>query len=184
MAAYKIVLLSLLSFLVSAFHFAQINPVLQEIKSLEEQGRFDQAASLYRLLIAQDPQNLGYYLNLGLLYSQRDRYREAIEVYQKGLEKVPDAYQLRQALGFAYLFSLEPGDYRQLELAKREFFIAFRYDPKNAETLAGIGRVLFLEGKHQEAEQLYHRALEISPSNEMIRLFYLELRKRDEKRQG
>ena len=60
-------------------------------------------------------------------------------------------------------------------LALREFIIAERFDPLDAEVHNGLGEAYFAQGKRDKSEQHYRRALELNPDFHDARLSFAVL---------
>lgn len=58
-------------------------------KALEEKGKDDEAAKLYRTVIDRDKRNLTAYNQLGVIYAKEERYSEAEELWMKAIEIDP-----------------------------------------------------------------------------------------------
>lgn len=143
----------------SGLENAKYAPLLQEGEEKEKNKDFAEAEAIYLKLIAEAPNNEGYYFKLGRLYIDRKRYLEAIELYQKALQVNPDSNSLLLALGFAYLAK---GD---LTSGKQIFAEVLDKDSENAEAFAGLGRYEELTGNKNQAFALYQKALKIDPDN-------------------
>jgi cellulose synthase operon protein C len=104
-------------------------------------GRFEQAASLYNRLLQIDPNNSVAINNLAwIMCEHQQKYQEALELAQRGLEESPDYIDLVDTRGMAY-FRL--GD---LEKARRDFSQCVKLYPPQTPALAGsyfhLGRTL------------------------------------------
>lgn len=148
---------------------AKNGPELDQIKLLINDEKLSEAAERYGALISLYPENPYYYFGQGLMYLQLKQYSKAIQTYSKGLESSPEENELLVSLGYAYLFN------KDLENARHYLTIALKRDRKNAEALAGLGRVNALENRPYEAEELYRQALAISPINQSAITFYGDL---------
>lgn len=148
---------------------ARLGPAVEEIKQIEATGNINQAASRYQELLKANPQFIELYLNLGKAYAKMELYREALNVYERGLMLFPKSEALQVNMGYAYL---ESSDFIKSE---EIFNKVLKINPKNAEAIAGLGRIKELMGYNSEAKKLYNKALRISPYNSTALTFSAEL---------
>lgn len=170
--------------------------LIKQVHHYQENGNYSEAESLCYQLIENTPNNPDYYLMLGGIYIKVKQYNAGIGNYYLGLQIAPENADLLQALGFAYLFKAQSEDARECEilcyttptlgentnLAMSRLFLqrAIIKNPKNADVLAGLGRIAAIESFYEEAEAFYNQALSIDPKNELA-LSYLASLKYKEK---
>ena len=53
-------------------------------------------------MLRQDPENLNLKVRLGIIYSENNKYNEAINIFKSILEKVPDSDRVLYYLGALY----------------------------------------------------------------------------------
>lgn len=145
---------------------AQNAPQLEEIKNLIKIGSLDEAIIRLQQLLVTSPNDVDIYLELGNLYLQAKHPREAIAIYQIGLQNIPLSNELLVALGLSYL------DLQEFSKAKRALQSAFNANPGNADTIAGLGRLAALTGDPEDAEHFYQMALK-NDSHNILALSYL-----------
>lgn len=92
-------------------------------------------------IVKKDPKNLSAWVELGNLYFDSDRPKEAIEAYSSYLTVKPDNPDVRTDMGIMYR------KLGQFDRALEEFRKAARSDPKHANSRFNIGIVL-LHDKH------------------------------------
>lgn len=83
---------------------------------LLDAGRGEQAAAEYREVLAEDPNNLGATLGMGLALSQSGdtaKYREAAVYLQRYVERAPDGDPLKASAKETLEFMNQKGDLRQ-----------------------------------------------------------------------
>lgn len=149
-----------------ALQRAQNGPLYDEIESLEKTGHFEEAIQLSYDLMRMAPESEDGYLGLGRIYNTQKRFQKATEIYLKGLQLVPQSSQLRINLGLVYL------ELNKLKEAQRELEQADSMDPGNADAIAGLGRIAYLNGDIEGAKEAFTNALEINSRN-LLALSYL-----------
>lgn len=147
---------------------AQLAPSLEQIKALEESGDIKGAILKYQQLLAAAPDDMDIYIELGRLYIALNRYKEAIQLFQNGLQHDPTANQLRVRLGLAYI------GVNNLTTAKKLLETSFIHDPKNTEAIAGLGRIAALTGDTKTAGHFYQAALDLNPTDLLTLSYYAQ----------
>ena len=125
--------------------------------ALNSAGRHEEAADLYRGMIAKDPGQADAWNNLGVNLAALGRHAEAAAAYRKAVSLVPGnaSYHanLAQALEAA-------GD---LGAAETEYRAALRGAPDSPPLLRSLGLLLAREGSREEAGRLLRRADTLVP---------------------
>lgn len=114
---------------------------------------------------------------LGRIYKETGRERQAVGVFQKIHERVSEV----KAYHIFLIDALESAD--DMDGFKRELEILESQHPEDPYTLYFKGLSLEREGEYEEAESLYHRALEKDPNLACAHFrlaFRLDLKGRDE----
>ncbi len=106
------------------------------------------------------PTNLATLNSLGILYTRRKNYAQAVEFLQKAIALNPKYATARISLGVAYQVM------GQAEKAESEYRKAVELAPLLAEAPTHLGQLLFHTGRLAEAEEEFLRAAEIAPSGE------------------
>ena len=100
----------------------------------------------------------GAHITLGRALRQKGYFQEALKEYEKAIEGGEANAEVLQAMLELYLLQRDTG----AAIATADRF-AREFSP-TAKTWNGRGVALQLEGRHTEAEESYHRALEIDSS--------------------
>lgn len=152
---------------------AQYGPLLKTIKDKEGTQDFHAAEALYLKLIAESSQSIKYSIQLGQLYIKTHRPQKALSVYHHALKKDPHSLDLQTALGFAYLAN------KELKKGQQLFKKVLKLSAKQAEAIAGLGRVAQLSDDPIHAKLRYNEAIKIDPHNitarsDLAQLLYKE----------
>ncbi len=105
----------------------------------------------------------------GILYEKTDNREQAIEAYQKTLQQEGESSYLYVKLGNVYLKD------KQSKEAKRCFFRALKLNPKNAESLFGLGVAYLLEDNHKLAARYIEQGLSIEPDRHYARMMLCDI---------
>jgi tetratricopeptide (TPR) repeat protein len=166
-------------------------PDLATILQWHRAGQMAKAEAGYRKLIAADRGNGVIYTNLGVIYSQGQRWDEAIDQYQRALHQQPDYYEAHLNLGhtrrelgqwveadqcYQQALALRPElvevqvfrGMALLELGQPEAALACYQEvlaqkPKFPATYCQLGNLYQRQGNWQRAIEWYRRALELDP---------------------
>lgn len=169
-------------------------PALETARSMEENKNYSEAAAIYQELISNSPETADYYIMLGRVYISMEQKDDAIAAYSEGLEAIPGNKELLRALGFAYLYKAYDEDAvngdlefrwyypfifrackENLTSSQGYFLAVLEKDPKDVESLAGLGRIAALDGCLELAEGYYYEALSIDPEDRVALSFYAGL---------
>jgi tetratricopeptide (TPR) repeat protein len=116
-----------------------------------------------RLLLKLDPKNAHALNALGYTLADRtDRHQEAYMLIKQALDLRPDDPFILDSMGWVqYRLGHMAEAIRYLKRA-----LDIRYD---AEISAHLGEVLWMTGKHQQAERIWNEALKRAPDNESVK---------------
>lgn len=128
----------------------------------EKLGKLDALEQDLRKLIELKPDSAHAYNALGYSLADRGlRLPEALSLIQKAIELSPDDPYIMDSLGWAY--------YRMGNLKKGLNYLntafAARPDP---EIAAHFGELLWMNGRTEEAKQIWQSALDSHPGNEVL----------------
>jgi tetratricopeptide (TPR) repeat protein len=96
---------------------------------------------------------------LGDAFMARRRYQEALEAYQKDLNRSGVVWN---KMGIAYQLMFNQ------EAAKHCYQSSLRLDPKNGQVMNNLGTIYDAEKEYGDAERLYHKALKADPKSAII----------------
>ncbi|HXP98282.1 MAG TPA: tetratricopeptide repeat protein, partial [Telmatospirillum sp.] len=137
---------------------ATINAAFDEALQHHQAGRLDDAETLYRLSIANDPQHARSHYNLGLIALQRGRHETAVEKIRQALDLHPANPEAWTNLGIA-LQALG-----RLEDAIVAFHASLDQCPDDARVHYNLAIALGLSGKHQDAIPSFLSAITLNPA--------------------
>lgn len=146
--------------------------VLGNIARVE--GRYDEAISILRSIVTQEPRNLEAWLHLARTYESKQAVREAEAAYQKAVEIQPSYPGAHQHLGSFYY---KQGRYDE---AGRSFKRASELAPDNYKALNNLAAVQVQQGRFSQAERALRHSLEIRPNpiayNNLASLYFTQER--------
>jgi len=136
---------------------AFVAPSLMQAWDALQQGRLDQAESLYQTVVQADPQNVDGLLGLATIANRRGNNDQAVRQYERVLELDP-----RNASAQAGLISIigqadpQLSESRLKELISREptGFLYF-----------ALGNIYARQGQWAQAQQAYFQAYQLQPDN-------------------
>jgi len=158
---------------------------LASAREYEKQGYLAEAATAYRELLEQDPENSQYLHRLGVIETRLSRYDEAMECYKKALATDGENPTLLSDMGYtAYLakdleqaqtlleksLALRPDDQRatnNLAMVKcqagdfEEGLALFRKVTTEQEALCSLASIHEERGENDLAVQRYSQALDV-----------------------
>ena len=130
---------------------------LQNALREHEEGRLEEAESLYLSLLAADPGNFQAVLHLGVLRLQQGRIEDAIGLTRQALDIDPASAEAHANLAAALHMLRRDGE------ATQSYEAALLLDPDRAESHYGLGMVLLSNEHPDEAIACFERALAIDP---------------------
>lgn len=129
----------------------------------ERLGDIDAAKADLRTVLEQEPNDVSALNALGYLLSNHSkRYDEALDYIERALEIEPDNAAILDSMGWLqYRMGHRVPARRYLERAYSEF--------QDAEVAAHLGEVLWKQGQHEAARQIWQGALADNPDHPVLR---------------
>lgn len=123
-----------------------------------DQATFRQNEANLKASIDSNPKDLDALIQLGNLYYDNGKFKDAIEWYGKALEIDPSNVNVRTDRGSSY-WSL-----KQADAAIAEFQKSLQVNPSHAQTLFNLG-IVYLHGKNdmEEARKAWEKLLATNP---------------------
>jgi tetratricopeptide (TPR) repeat protein len=126
-------------------------------KALQEAHRVDEAETILRDLVRQQPDNPETLYDLGNALHPQKKYGEAEAAFRKAVELKPDFTLAFHNLGSSLA---DQKRYREAEAAYRK---AIALKPDEAVSYKNLAYTLVRQNKYGEAEAAYRKAIEIKP---------------------
>lgn len=111
-----------------------------------------------------------YHFSKANNYFRDNRYRDAIEEYEKALNYNPDLVEAYRFLGESYKNLYKPGvesldNQEKAKKALEALTKAYEFEPMNKEIIHSLGDMYDMMRNFEEAEKLYLKILEMEPTN-------------------
>jgi tetratricopeptide (TPR) repeat protein len=149
---------------------ALADTVLMEIDTanrLLNERKFDEALKSYLDIMAKNRELSGIEivnLYIGNCYAMQEKYAQAVEYYQKAIEKYPKNKELIISIGNAY------NNMHDFDNAMKWFQKISFEEIDNVDTLYNIGVIYYNKAKYEEAIKYFKKATEVF--NEFAEGFY------------
>jgi Flp pilus assembly protein TadD len=131
-----------------------------EALGLVQQDRLSEAHSLLEELVHASGNNALFHNDLGVLRYRLGDIEGARRAYERAVELQPSSSSFRKNLADLYFAELG-----MVDDAISIYLDLLRTQPRDLETLAGLGQISVSVGRSEEAKSFYRRALEIEPWN-------------------
>jgi len=137
----------------------QIRSLIEQGAELHGRGRLDEAAAIYREILANDPQDFDATQLLGVIALQQGRYEDAQQLIGAAISISPHDVAALGNLGVSYLSA---GHFAS---AYEWFAVALLLQPDSAAALLNVGIALQRLGRHSEALPILTRAYDRDPAS-------------------
>lgn len=138
--------------------------IYAEVQRFVQQERMSEAHSLLEELAHSSSSNAIYHNDLGVLRYRLGDIEGARRAYERAVELQPANSNFRKNIADLYFAELG-----MVDDAIRIYLDLLRIQPRDVETLVGLGQICSTVGHPEEAKSFYRRALEIEPWNAEIR---------------
>ena len=132
-------------------------------RTLERQGKYEQALDQYRKSIIVDPENVDAYLAMGRLHERKGNLDGAVIAYQQALRVNNKDARTHASLGHVYL------EQREDSRARSHFKKALKVDPTSKEARIGMAYVYQRKGKIDDAARALESLKAEYPKNSEVR---------------
>ena len=123
----------------------------------QQSEKYADVETLYRTVIAENPDCWMAYNNLGTVLREHGQVKEAVELFHRALEIKPDYAAAYDNIGLALA---QEG---KLDEAIVQYRKSLEIDPEHAAAHNNLGLALLQQGHAAEAIDHYRRALELCP---------------------
>jgi len=141
-----------------------IDEIHAEAMRLVQQERISEAHSMLEELAHNNSSSALFHNDLGVLRYRLGDIEGARRSYERAVELQPSDSSFRKNLADLYFAELG-----MVDDAIGIYLDLFRTNPRDLETLSGLGQICVAVGRPEEAKSFYRRALEIEPWNAEIR---------------
>jgi Flp pilus assembly protein TadD len=135
-----------------------------EVQRFVQQERLSEAHSLLEELAYNYSSSAFFHNDLGVLRYRLGDIEGARRAYERAVDLHPANSNFRKNLADLYFAELG-----MVDEAIGIYLDLFRLQPRDLETLSGLGQICTAVGRPEEAKTFYRRALEIEPWNAEIR---------------
>ena len=139
------------------------------------QGKYSEAAEIFRKAVEINPKNERAYIGLGTQYMLQGNTDQAETMYKKAIEIAPLSYDAYFHLGWLYRYYQ-----RKYQEVSRVFNKAIEINPKNYQPYFELGGFYFLQKDYAQAEKYIQMAMALEPQADIFGLLaqiYLAQRK-------
>ncbi len=134
-----------------------LQAVLEQAFALHTANRLDEAATLYRQILAAVPDDVDATRLMGTLAFQQGRPQEALDWLGRSLAVIPSQYEALMIQGNCWLAQ------RHFDAAVASYDKAIAFHPRFAEAWANRGDALRYLGRFDQAAASYERAAAFRP---------------------
>ena len=122
------------------------------------EGALDKAESVWRGILARNPNNVEALNNMGLVAGRKKQYPEAAEFFERSIKLRPDEADPHLNLGTTYRLMGMPGP------AELQLRAALALSPLNTRARNKLGQLLLEEGREYEAEEQFRASVRVEPN--------------------
>ncbi len=122
------------------------------------EGAWDKAESVWRGILARDPNNVEALNNMGLVAGRRKQYSEAAGFFARAIELKPSLSDSHRNMGTMYRLMGMAGP------AEFQLRMALALSPLDCRALNELGRLLLEEGRVSEAEDQFRASVRNEPN--------------------
>jgi len=140
---------------------------LRELGALYlKMGKNDEAKYYLEKALQKDSEFLGLYVSLGVVYSRKEDFKQAILYFEGARRRDPNDLNVWSNLAEAYL-KLNPKEIKQIEKAETGFRQILKIAPDHIDSQIGLGEVYTARGEagekdfYEVAIKYYNQAIEL-----------------------
>ena len=130
---------------------------IQQAVTAHKEGKLEEAESLYRSILKEQPEHLDANNNLGIILKNNGRLEEAEISFKKAIEVKPDFAEAHNNLG-NIITAL-----KKINEAESSYRKAIEFKPNYTQAHYNLGTTLHKLEKLDEAEASFKKAIELKP---------------------
>ncbi len=140
---------------------------LRAAENLDSLERTDEAAKALNAMAKEEPSLADPLVRLGDILRYRERFDEAVAVYDRAFERIGKLQRHHWSLLYARGIVLERS--KNWDRAEADFLKALEFDPDQALVLNYLGYSWVDQGKHLDrAKEMIHKAVNLRPNDGYI----------------
>ena len=157
-----------------AMRLKELEGVLKEAQDKIRQGDYDDALTILKDVVANNPNDPNALYLLGMSYSKKQMFVEAVETLSRVVELIPDFPPAQFELAVCYQ------NQGEMDSALGHYQKTLELDPNNPAAAYNAGLILFGQNRIGEALPFFEKAVSLRPDDPG----YLEMAGRCEINQG
>lgn len=140
---------------------------LEYALNVDEMGKEEEARKILDELIAEDPDDLVTYLSYGAVLARHEKFKDAIEVYKKIIDRIPEPERIHWTLFYRLGIAYERT--KQWPLAEAAFMKALDLYPDQPSVLNYLGYSwIDMKINLQEGLDMIRKAVDLRPDDGYI----------------
>ena len=174
-----------------------LHDLLVKAKAEAEGNNYAAAQADYQKYLTQRPNDAAAHFDLGYVYTAQQESDKAIAEYRKAVDLDPKMIQAQLNLGISllpgdpkgaiaplqkaielnyaferahYVLGIAEGRSGNAAAAEKEYTVAVKLDPNDADAQAALGRTFLAEGKAADAEAAFRELLKLKPGSQEAEL--------------
>ena len=133
--------------------------------------KYEAAIQQFKKSLWHDPKNAAAYSGLSHIYAMQERFEEALESQQHGVQLKPHMASSHSELGFVWFRKAQSsGNSADFEKALSSYRRAVELEADNPEDWLNIGSIAFELSRLQEAQAAYEKPLSLLPDDSRAHL--------------
>lgn len=143
----------------------QTNKMLQKGLHYQAQGKFRDALTLFRKIVAKDACNVTALYQCGVILHQLGRKEDSIKTLIKTVDLAKDFPEAHLSLALLWM------EFEQFDKAQHHFQTAIALNPNMERAHYRLGQILFYQRDFIRAVDHFKRSLSLCPNDDQIRFF-------------
>ena len=136
-----------------------IDLIFKQAVENQNNKNFQEAEKLYNTVLDLNPNHVGSYNNLGIMFKNLDKLNEAKKCYEKAIEIDPSSLEANTNIGTIFLLL------KEFNKARIFYIKALEINPNHIEPQIKLGMIYFHLGQQEKGIELYQKVLKYHPNN-------------------